>query len=289
MPPNRSFVTLIISNGRPNDVKTVATLDRQGYTGEWKIVVDDEDTTAPAYVERYGADRVVMFSKEEVASRTDTGDNLPGRMAAVYARNACFDIARDLGYDYFLELDDDYLDFQFREDRDSVLKYYSCRNLDDVFSTMLGFLDASKSASVALAQGGDYIGGAGNANARGRALRKAMNSWFFRTDCDVRFSGRMNDDVSTYVVHSHRGRLFFTLTFCMLMQVATQAGAGGLSEEYIQRGTYVKSFYSVMMCPSAVGISMLFGARYARVHHHVRWRNVAPKILSQRYQHGVRE
>lgn len=279
----KSFCVFILSHGRPGHQKTINTLKRQGYTGDWKIIVDDEDATVPEYIERYGEDRVVVFNKLEAARTTDPGDNFPGRGTVLYARNACFDIARDLGYDYFLQLDDDYGDFMFREEKDNTLVGYSCRNLNDVFATMLDFLDDTGADAVALAQGGDYIGGMENVRWKDKILRKAMNTFFIRTDADLRFVARLNDDVSTYVVLSQRGTIFFTTMYCMVIQTQTQASTGGLTTEYLDKGTYVKSFYSVMMCPSAVDIHMM-GVSHVRVHHHIRWRNVAPKILPERYR-----
>lgn len=49
-----------------------------------------------------------MFDKPKIAKTFDEADNFDDRRAIVYARNACFQIARKLGYKYFIELDDDY-------------------------------------------------------------------------------------------------------------------------------------------------------------------------------------
>ena len=46
---------------------------------------------------------------------------------------------------------------------------------------MIKFLDQTGAITVALAQGGDYIGGVDNGNFKKKLLRKAMNSFFCRT------------------------------------------------------------------------------------------------------------
>lgn len=279
----RSFCVLIPSHGRPRDQKTVATLLRQGYTGDWKIVIDDQDETGPEYIARYGQDRVVVFDKVKAAAECDIGDNRPGLSMVLPARNACFGIARDHGYTHMLQLDDDYTGFWLREERGSHLEAHACHDLDALFETMLDFLDDTGADMVALAQGGDFIGGAASGRWRQKISRKVMNSFFIRVDTTARFLGRMNDDVNMYATLGHRGYLFFTLMYAMVVQPATQAAAGGMTEIYLDQGTYVKSFYSVMMCPSAVDISMM-GRTHLRIHHQVRWNNAAPMILSQNHQ-----
>lgn len=55
---------------------------------------------------------------------------------------------------------------------------------------------------------------------------------------------------------------------------------------YIDAGTYVKSFYTVICMPSAVSISVM-GAHSKRMHHKVAWDYCVPKILSGRWsKHG---
>ena len=52
----------------------------------------------------------------------------------------------------------------------------------EYFEDMLKFLDVSGAATVAFAQGGDFVGGLDGGNFKKRLLRKAMNSLFCRTD-----------------------------------------------------------------------------------------------------------
>ena len=63
----------------------------------------------------------------------------------------------------------------------------------------------------------------------------------------------------------------------------TQANAGGLTDIYLDNGTYVKSFYSVMFCPSAVKVSMM-GDTQMRIHHKVYWNYCVPKIINEKYK-----
>jgi len=81
----------------------------------------------------------------------------------------------------------------------------------------------------------------------------------------------------------NKGELFFTVNNLMLNQKQTQSNAGGMTETYIENGTYIKSFYSVMYCPSFVKVDMM-RSRNSRLHHRVNWNNAVPLILSENYK-----
>lgn len=279
------FAAFIITNNRPNRVLTYKSLRDSGYTGPIVLVIDDLDKTRDDYLKNYG-DQVVIFDKAAAGAATDKGDNFPGFNAAVFARNACYDIAERLGYTHFVQLDDDYLTFRFRYDKNFDYKTdKACWDLDGVFAAVNRFIDSTTTRSVALCQAGDFIGGSGNQWAQELKLsRKCMNSWFCRTDRRIKFSMRMNDDVTTYVLGNIKGELFFTTFQVAIGPELTQSSAGGMTEIYLESGTYVKTFYAVMAAPSCVKISVIRGQKNSRIHHHVSWNNAAPKIIKQSWK-----
>lgn len=276
-----SFAAFILSHNRANRVKTYRTLRKHGYTGRIVIVIDNEDPGREEYLRRFG-DQVYVFDKQAVAEQTDSGDNLGTRRGVIYARNANFDIARELGIEYFIQLDDDYTDFRYRRDslgRDVTgLRYI--HSLDRVFEILVDFYRVSGVTSVALAQGGDFIGGQG----RDRPSRKVMNSFVCGLDRPFKFVGRINEDVNTYVVLGSQGRLFLTHMDISLQQTQTQKNSGGMTELYLDNGTYVKSFYSVMYHPSSVRVNVLKDRKNPRLHHRVSWRNTVPQIIKETWK-----
>lgn len=276
------FVALILTHGRPN-VPTIRGLELSNYTGPWCLVVDDDDEALPEYVERYGDDKVWIFSKDEIVQRMDEGDCFGNRKAVVYARNASFDCASELGYRYFIQLDDDYQTFRWRRN-DTLAPATSTpriRNLNAVWQTMLDWYVTLPDtiATIAMAQGGDFIGGIPDGPVT--AKRKAMNSFL----CDTRkrfwFPGRVNEDVNAYTELQRRGVGFITTMQVDIDQMPTQQQAGGMTDLYLLEGTYVKSAYTVMRCPSAARISYLADSgKNPRIHHRITWDACAPKIVS---------
>ena len=52
---------------------------------------------------------------------------------------------------------------------------------------------------------------------------------------------------------------------------------------YLEMGTYVKSFYTIMYAPSCVKMGLL-GLSSKRLHHQVYWNNAVPKILEEKHK-----
>lgn len=278
------FAVFILTHGRPDNVVTYDTLKKHGYTGRVYLVIDDEDDTEDQYRERYG-DKVIQFSKREIEKTFDTGDNFTNKRGVIiYARNACFEIARNLGVKYFCELDDDYTSFTFRFGADNTFAEENVLSLDAIFSAMLDFYISlgDRCKTIAMAQGGDYIGGgAGSYGKSIKLTRKAMNSFICCVDRPFTFVGRINEDVNTYVRRGYEGDLFLTINQICLHQKQTQSNKGGMTETYLESGTYLKSFYSVMYHPAAVHIGLM-GNKNKRLHHNIEWNAVAPKIIKER-------
>lgn len=275
-----NYAVFILTHGRPKKVYTVASLAKGNYTGPVYLVVDDQDSTVDEYRKIYG-ERVIVFDKKKAAAETDTCDNFQDLRAVVYARNACFQIAKDLGFKYFLVLDDDYMTFLYKFDASLVYGERRVLSLDKVFPLVFNFLAESGANCVALAQNGDFIGG--GAGAFGKAIslrRKCMNTFFCDVDRPFSFKGLVNEDVCLYVGDGSRGLLYFTINQLAIAQKLTQSNSGGLTTIYLDQGTYVKSFYSVIVAPSCVTIGMM-GENHRRLHHRIEWDNCVPKILAE--------
>ena len=279
------LAVFILTYGRPNNVKTYKTLNRFGYTGKKYLICSTDDKKLNQYKSQY-KNEVVVFNKQDVKNTFDIGDNFDDERVVVYARNACFDIAKKLGIKYFLVLDDDYTDFSYRFNNE--LQYHKGRgyikNIQEIFNAILNYYKSIPAKSIALSQNGDWIGGENSSWAKELSLkRKCMNSFFCSTERPFKFIGRINEDVNVYTKLGSVGDLFLTIPNISLKQTDTQSNDGGLTDIYLSQGTYIKSFYSVMFSPSSVKVAMLNTER-ARLHHRVNWNNAIPKILNEQYK-----
>lgn len=277
------FAVFILTHGRPDNVITYETLKRENYKGKVYLVIDNEDKKADEYYETFGKDKVIMFDKLEISKKFDTIDNCEERRTVVYARNACFEIAKKLGIKYFLELDDDYNQFRFRIQKGDKLSSGKIKDINKLFELMIDFLETSGALTVAFAQGGDYIGGIGSKVWQEQLARKAMNTFFCKTDRKFDFIGRINEDVNTYTTQGMKGNLLFTVANVMINQGTTQENAGGMTDVYLDSGTYVKSFFTIICAPSCTRISTM-GNKFMRIHHKILWDKCCPKILNEKWK-----
>ena len=276
------FAVFILTHGRPNNVLTKKTLDRCGYDGRIVYIVDNEDSTAEEYCENFGKNNVHIFDKKLAADRIDEANNFDNRNVIVHARNVCFDLARKMGINYFVQLDDDYyeLTYKFANSKGLLLS----KNINKIFCSMLSFLDKSNAAAIAFSQCGDFIGGVDNGKGSYRFnKRKCMNSFFCKTGRPFEFVGSINEDVNTYTTLASRGVLFLTVPVFAINQKCSQKQNGGMTDIYRANGTYVKSFTTVLMQPSSVKVSLM-NANHKRLHHSISWKNVTPQIISESHK-----
>lgn len=279
---SKKFCAFILSHGRPDKVKTLNTLRKCGYTGDVYIVVDNEDKAKDEYFRLH--QNVIVFDKRSEAEKTDEGDNFQDRRAIIYARNASFEIAKKLGYEYFIQLDDDYERFDYRFDSKGFYIQKRILNLDAIFEHLVEFLSRTPFASVAIGQNGDYVGGESSTKVKSIcSRRKAMNSFICKSSNPFMFCGKINEDVNTYTASQRSGLPFLTFFQVSLEQMQTQKNSGGMTDIYLDSGTYIKSFYSVMYAPSCVKISSV-GHVEPRIHHRVDWNATAPLIMRDTYK-----
>ena len=137
-----------------------------------------------------------------------------------------------------------------------------------------------------MAQNGDFIGGRqSDFGSKIYLKRKAMNSFFCKTDSPCYFRGTFNEDVNSYTTYGNRGKLYFTHNIVSLHQGQTQSNAGGITEAYKKFGTYVKAFYTVMSAPSCTKVALMGNTpETKRIHHKIRWNEAVPKILDEKWK-----
>ena len=247
------------------------------------LLIDNHDKTADKYLNKY-KDKVFIFDKNKYAAMVDQYDNFNNLRTTTHARNASFDLAKELGYKYFLVLDDDYSEFLMRINhklKHPESKFLIIKNIDNIFYKTLEYFKNNNFTSICYSQGGDWFDGKRNFNKRPK--RKAMNSFFCSVDRPFKFVSRLNEDVNTYMSLGHQGKVFMTIPFIQLNQKATQKQKGGMTKAYLYNGTYVKSFYTVLCRPDCTKISLM-GRTNKRLHHSIKWENAVPKIISEKYK-----
>lgn len=279
---NKDFVVFILTYWRPNKVITYDVLRKQWYTWKIYLLCSTDDKMLDEYKKIYKED-VIVFNKNDYKNTFDIGDNFKKDNVVVYARNANWDIARELGIKYYLQLDDDYTSFPYRIPEHWHLKSKAVKNLDKIFDLFIDFLRDTPKV-IALAQGWDFIGGVNNRFFKSEwyvwIKRKIMNSFFNVVERPYKFFWRINEDVNCYIQNWKTGTVFLTHPLCTVNQMQTQQNSGGLSEFYLDTGTYYKSFYTILYNPSCVDIAMMWN-NDRRMHHNIHWKYAVPMIIRE--------
>lgn len=277
---SKDFAVFILSHGRADTISTYKALRDGGYTGRTYVVIDNEDDQEEMYRQKFGDD-IIQFDKRDYLEKTDLGDLDTDRRIGVFARNFIQDEAKRLGYKFHLQLDDDVHGFTYRFAQGKVLRGLHCSHLDEVFSGMVEYMKETPITSLSFALSAYNMGGVDGSIKEGM-IRKTMTTFLMRADDIQYFHMRMNDDITTSLINGMRGKLYFSYLPIQVEVDKTQVKAGGMTDIYQKNGTYRKSFYSVMCCPSCVKVSAM-GITDYRIHHTIGWNNAVPKLLSERW------
>lgn len=277
---SKDFAVFILSHGRADTITTYKALRDGGYTGRTYVVIDNEDDQEDLYRQKFGDD-IIQFDKRDYLEKTDLGDLDTDRRIGVFARNFIQDEAKRLGYKFHLQLDDDVHGFTYRFAQGKVLRALHCSHLDEVFSGMVEYMKETPITSLSFALSAYNMGGIDGSINEGMT-RKTMTTFLMRADDIQYFHMRMNDDITTSLINGMRGKLYYSYLPIEVEVDKTQVKAGGMTDIYQKNGTYRKSFYSVMCCPSCVKVSAM-GITDFRIHHEISWNNAVPKLLSERW------
>lgn len=279
---NKRFAVFILTHGRAKTITTYRALRNNGYTGDIWVVIDNEDDQENLYREKFG-DEIIQFDKRDYLEKTDLGDLDDNRKIGVFARNFIQDKAIEMGYQYHLQLDDDIHGFQIRYVKDGRLKGKSIRDMDKVFDAMCDYMDETNITSLSFSLGAYLIGGAESREWGRQLIPKTMTTFLMRADDLNYFHMRMNDDITTSALNGMRGKLYYTIMPLCLEVDETQKQSGGMTEIYVDNGTYRKSFYTVMAMPSCTKIASM-GINDFRCHHQISWNNCIPKVLNEKWK-----
>lgn len=278
----KKFAVFILTHGRPNNQLTVKSLQDVGYTGEWYLVVDDQDDTFDEYVSVWGADRVIVFHKDHFIKHTDTGLHTPVPKFAVFARNAIEFIAHSMGYKTFMMLDDDITKLRIRlPEGDSLKSFQINGQFDAIIESSVNYVLECDIACMGLGFCNLYIGGVENFNKENPRQRLCAEAFIRNTAHPILWRLNMVEDLITSIDAAMRGEVWFQfLPIQCEIKMSEGAVDGGNSDVYRQLGMYRISFMPVIAYPSSNAVRL--GKKS--------WASTTspdkciPKIISSRYR-----
>lgn len=272
------YCVMICTHERAYNQMTIRTLKQMGITKDIFLIVDNEDGQKETYIEEY-RNQVIIFDKEKEEQKTDTLDNVGTRSVVLFARNVAIREARKLGYEYVIVCDDDILSFSIRYVKKDKLKQKVIKK-QKLFSIMFEYMSKANIDIVSFGNDLDYIGGQDGLYKDG-IVRKANNIFFIKTNTDILFKSRFNEDTNTCYGLNKKGRLIFDIPLVQAKTKAVGKGTqnGGMKEAYKSMSDYLKSFYSIICMPdtSKIVVDKKGNIRLKK-------KNVYPMIISERYK-----
>lgn len=278
---NYNFACMIISHGRPNNIPTVSSLKKSGYSGKIYILIDDEDETIEQYKHNYR--NVIVFNKQYFIDKNDLLFNKSLRKVAVHARNAAEYIAKELDLDYYLLLDDDIVNFHYRY-ADNKLHSKKFYNLDFAFDEYIKYMNNANIATIGLAHDGMFLGGnikmfEQPQHSKNRIL---ANAFIRNMRYEVHWGPDMCEDFITSINENNKSNVWITLPFigihCKKQGMKKQKSDGGNSEAYLVDGNYGVAKFAVLSLPNCYKLSPNMWYRC------LSYDTIVPKIISQKYK-----
>ncbi len=278
----KKFAVFILTHGRPHNQLTVKSLQSVGYTGEWYLVLDDQDLTYREYLDEWGEDRIIVFNKARFIQSTDTGLHTPVQKFAVFARNAIEYIAKELGYKTFMMLDDDITKFRVRlPEGDSLKSFQLTTQFDSIIENSVNYVLNCDIACLGLGFCNLYIGGVANFNKENPRQRLCAEAFIRNTSHPIDWRLNMVEDLITSIDAAISGEVWFQfLPIQCEIKMSEGEVDGGNSDVYRQLGMYKISFMPVIAHPSSNAVK--FGKKS--------WISTTapdkciPKIISSRYR-----
>lgn len=276
---SEDFVLFIPSYHRPGRVKTAYYFERIIKPENIHVFIDSEADDAEQYIcdaKAHGY-RLVQFDIDQSRERYDNVHRASvSRRSAGQARNMFHDFARQNGISEYVVIDDDTTCYQIRP----FAFYYRLADAQIVRMVFSGILQMMRKWHIGmfgLAQTGDFIGGELVAKSW---QQKVMNTTFINTEYIYRGErGVQDDDTSQFVGVWNNGLFSGSLkTGLVLNQIQSATQAGGLTDLYNECKLLNKSLITPIQFPSAICAEKQV-KNGGRLHHHIKWRYMAPKII----------
>lgn len=276
---NNDIDIFIPSYHRPHNIKTATFFISQGYDPKKiHVVIDNEADDKIEYEEecKMQGFQLHVFDMAEARMRYDYVHRpSKSRRSAGQARNMFYDIAKELGIDFYIVIDDDTNHYEFRPfgKYNRMAKMKEIRN---VFARVKEMMQKRHIGLFGLSQTGEMF-----ENADTKPIRnKVMNTTFVNTKYIYRGErGVQDDDTSQFVTIQNEG--YFTGSIrngIVLHQTLSATATGGLTELYNECKLFNKALVCVIQFPSAITAERQV-MNGGRLHHRIKSRYLIPKIL----------
>ena len=284
------MIAFILSHGRVEDCPTLNMLNNFHYSGDYRIVVDDNDKQLEEYKLKY-KDKLIIFNKDMYLYSEDTAYAKDKLLKATpfYARIFVDDYAKKHNVGDYLVLDDDILNLKIRYPNveEHSLKTYNIEDFNELLNSLFAFLNENNIYGLSFAHSGMFIGGIDSFEGV-IYKRVASNVFLFKSNRQLKWKTIFYDDFNTCLSNGQIGKLIFTIPFIQThveeqgSQLTTIKNCG-MGEAYANTTQFNRSFYSVMLFPSSCNVKSV-GKSENNWWPSVKQDNQFQKIISNKFK-----
>ena len=279
---------IILSHNSVDNVLTYDMLSKMNCDIPIHVLIDDEDDVM-SYENRF-EDKLLVYSKKDVASRCDTfigGDrNLP---CAMVARNAALEKARELGYSYLVLLDDDIKRLQYVYDNEGHLGRGEIKSFGSVVRAVVDFMFSGLIMATSFSFRASYFGGVNGQFFNKRLIQNGLAQvWIIDTTYEQSFRGKILEDGVYCYDAAQSGQVCFRITdlcFDALPMGDRPNKKEGLGETY---NKYSELAFNFLLLPHPSILRVKHNEKAVPTYGHnmpyVNMNYACPKIISGRYK-----
>lgn len=271
------IAVFILTHGRARDQKTYKTLKDCGYNGRIYLIIDDMDNQKKLYEELYG-DQVICFKKQNIDC--DTFTNQEEWRSVLYARNATYEIAKNLGLSFVFMCDDDITKFNYRIVKDGKLKGFDITDFNALLDKMAEIMAVGDISIFGFSQSGSFVGGANSQKYIDGCQRTCSQAMMVNIGNFVEWRGILGEDLNASLDAGSKGKIVLSTMLVSIQSPERTTNKGGLHDLYENNKMYVTLFYSLIAYPGIVSVRFQNG----EWKHRIKRGSIAPMILSDRHK-----
>lgn len=253
-----NFCAFICTHGRPDKQTTYEVLRKAGYKEKIYFVLDDQDNTIQEYIDRFGAENILVFNKNYYINSVDTGVNRLEHKCNLFPKSAMDNIATKLGLDSYVMMDDDVLDLSFRYvDGDKLRRVKVKSDADTMFKMIADFMVEANISTLGLGYPGMFFVGADliekNLVERFRIPYQIV---FRNLAYSVKWTSYVWEDTITGVEYLKRGEPWFVFPYLQQQTqvVGKNSCDGGMHDLYNGHNTLQLYMENIKYNPSSVKV-----------------------------------
>lgn len=284
------FAVFITSYKKANDIVTIDSLLNAGYTGDWYVIVEDNDPELEEYKNSIPKEKLLLYNKKEQSKYYDSYDNFHILNTNLNSLSVVSYFAKKLGYKYFYIAEDDYEGFYYKK---RIIKnkvvFKKLKNIDDIFEISIDFLNSNDKINC-LSFTPIKTTTIGNADFFSDSFFNYLNynGWLCDIDKPIKFKGTICNDTLTFMNNYKQGHMSFTLNYIKNIhkwyydkkeKELDNSGNDEINDKYFT-DVLIYYLYNIMGEPAAYKIFTKNG----KIREKFIIKHLIPKIIDERWK-----